>query len=306
MLSNAAKFVTENPVIILLGFVFSIIGTVEIVYSSIINLKTKKQKKMMDEKIKHVYEYLQSKADYDDTSNKLTQAKEELESVRKQLEIEIPRERKRAILSEQLKYEEQIIIDANARIQKIKQKLGANAENISKTNMLFQKMRSFILLEETRELVLMLVFIATATYLLGVIIGGSFIKVLSIFSIVVIIFYVINSFKVLRSDKNQKLSCSIVNIAIGLCFLDALFGGNIDGIVWWAVLLILFDFFNKTSDNVLIDTINTRVAFLCIPLFCALLIFQNYELQFILSMVIVQCVTIGGNVVNIIKLIKKK
>ena len=55
MLIKIANFITENPIIVIIGFLCSIIGTTEVVYSLIINLKTKKQKEELERQRKDIY-----------------------------------------------------------------------------------------------------------------------------------------------------------------------------------------------------------------------------------------------------------
>lgn len=303
MLAEAAKFVTENPIIILVGFLCSIIGTIEMICSSVINLKTKKQKRKIEEKTKEIYEYLKGTAEFAETSSKLAKAKEELEYTRKQIDIDLPKERKHAIVIEQIKCEEQIINDANKRLQKLKGELETDIEKRTiKNNKLFNKIQEFVTTEKTRDFVILLLFLEAFLYFMNIIIGGILAKILGIASIVVALYYASKNYEGLRTETAKRIVTNITNIAVCLCFFDAFIDGNITGIIWWAILVLLLSFFRKTS-NVIIDTI---VPLLSIPLFIGVLIFSNCEAMILVTIIFIQIILIIINIIRIVRIIRNK
>jgi len=303
MLTKLATFVTENPIIILFGFFSSIIGTVEIIYSVIKSKKNKKKELELEEKTSKIYSYLNEKAEFSETSDDLIKAKEELERLRKQIEVELPEERRVAVIKEQIKYEEQLIKDANIRLEKLRNDIISEDDvSFSKLQRIFHKIRHFITSENTRELITLLVFLGTTLYFISITVGAVATKVLGIASIAVIPFYIKNNYNFLKTEKGEKLITVIINIALSLCFIDSMIDGNIRGLIWWFILILISSFCLKIT-NICIDLL---LPLLSVPLFISIFFFSSYEFPIIISIVIVQMLLIIINIKRLFNVFKTK
>lgn len=302
MLAEAAKFVTENPILILVGFFCSIIGTIEIICSTVLSLKTKKAKKQLEKQVSDIHEFLNDNVEFAKTSIKLNKAKEELHLIRKQIDIDLPKERKYAVVIEQIKHEEQIIKTANQRLEELKNKLEAQPETVTnKHKKLFFKIRGFVMTEKTKSFATLLLFLASFLCLMNTVFGGITVKAFGILCIGIALYYAFHNYEKLQTEATKSILNNIMNIAVYSSFFDALLNSNIIAFVWWAVLILLLSFFRKTS-NILTDTI---LPLICISLFMAVFIFSDYETIILLSILCIQITLIIINAIQIARKIQK-
>lgn len=298
MLEGLVKFVTENPVIILFGFISSIISFLEIVFASIKSAKNKKKEKEFKNEDKIIRDFLYKQASSSDFLKNLEKSKEEYEDLRKQIEIELPKKRKQAILAEQIRCEEQIIDNANLRLTRLKQDFeGKEKVDTSKAQEILKKVRKFVVADNTKELAILLLLAEAVLYLLNSLLGNYITKILSIVVAFFILFYVKNSYTFMKTAKGEKIICNIINISVSLCYFDALFNSNLKGYIWWLILSMIPSFISKPS-NYLIDRI---IPFFCIPLFFGVFVFGDYETEIIISIGVIQALLLTTNIIRIVR-----
>lgn len=303
MLTKIANFIAENPIIVIIGFICSVIGTIEVIYSLVINLKTKKQKEEIERQQKEIYEYLKNEVEFSTTSRELEKVKSDLEEARKEMKIKIPNIIKQAALNEQIMIEEQIIRKAQERIQKLKTELDEDRGKNAKTPSAFlKKLDDFITKDQTKSFAVLLVILGVFLIFIRQIIGGLVAKVFGILGACIIISYAYNKYEKLQGEKVKKVTVSFVNVALCLYITNTLTEGNINGILWWAFLVLLLSFLRIIMRQNL--DISTLVSILCIPLFIAIFIVNEYEAYLVIAIFILQILVLLINIINIAKEIK--
>ncbi len=301
MLEGMAKYVTEDPTFILMGFICTIVGFFEIIYVSIKSVKNKKKEKEIENKEEAIREFLYQKASSSDFLKNLEKSKEEYEELRKQIEIELPKKRKQAILAEQIRCEEEIIDSAKLRLLRLKEEYeGEDKTGTNKVQDVFIKIRNFIVSDNTKELTLLLLLIESVLFILNSLLGNLITKILSIVSAFFVLFYVENSYDFMKTQKGEKIICNIINLSVSLCYFDAMFNGNIKGFIWWMILNMISSIVSKPS-NYFIDRI---IPFFCIPLFFSAFVFGDYETEIILSIGVIHIFLLISNIIRIIRTLK--
>lgn len=302
MLIKIANFITENPIIVIIGFLCSIIGTTEVVYSLIINLKTKKQNEELERQRKDIYEYLKNKVEFSEASRELEKVKADLEEAHKEMEINIPKVMKQAALNEQIMIEEQIISKAKERIQKLKTELDENIDNTKTPITFLKKIDCFITAEQTKSFAVLLVILGTFLLFISQIAGGLVAKVFGTLSVCIIVLYAYNKYEKLREGKIRKILNSFVNVVLCIYIINTFLETDIYGFFWWALLVLLLSLLRILMKQGI--DINTLGSILCIPLFISIIVVPDYYMYIAISILILQTLLLIKNIIIIVKEIK--
>lgn len=303
MLVKFANFITENPIIVIVGFLCSIFGTIEVVYSLVINLKTKKQKEELERQRKDIYEYLKNTVEFSEVSRELEKVKSDLQEAHKEMEINIPKVMKQAALNEQIMIEEQIIIKAKERIQKLKIELDENIDNTKKSFTFFKKIDCFITAEQTKSFVALLVILGTFLLFISQIVGGVVAKVFGTLSACISVIYAYNKYEKLRGEKVRKILNSFVNVVLCTYIINTLLKTDFYGFFWWALLVLLLSFLRILMKQGI--DINALVSVLCIPLFISIIIIDEYYMYIAILILIFQTLLLIKNIISIVNEIKE-
>lgn len=300
MLTKIADFINNNPIIIIVGFIFSLIGTIEVLVSIFINIKTRKEKRKFEEAEKSIFEYLKNKKEFEETSSELEKAKKDLKKAQNEMQVNLPRILKEASLKEQMAIEEENIKQAQERMKKLSIELDkVSGKSIKENNWLFQWIIDFTAIDKTKNLAILLIIISGFLLLVESAIGGIVSKILGVLGLVFIAYYVYNGYEIVRTKKWQNTFVYFLNIVLHVYFINVVFRGDVSGVIWWAVLTLLLNFvgvmLGKKIDVISISSI------LCIPIFMAVFIINSYETVLIITVLVIQILLILLNILNVFK-----
>lgn len=298
MLATAAVFISENPLIIILGFVSTLIGTIQFILSSITGIRTHKEKEELDKKTKAVFDYLDGKAQHESVSKELELTETKLKEARKQLEEVIPKERRKAVLLEQIKCEERVIDEANAEIRRLKNQLEMDEEeSVSSSESWYKRLKNFITAPETKEFMVLLLGLEAIVFFIGIFFGDFAAKVLGMCSVAVLALFALKNYKTLQAEKINIAIHYLINIAVCLSFMGGVFNRRIEDLIWWFIL-VLFVCAKGKVINLCLDRI---VPLLASCLFMLIFVMPDYESYILGGVLVIQGILI---ILNYGKLVK--
>ena len=300
MLIKIADFIDNNPIIIIIGFIFSLIGTIEVLASIFINIKTRKEKQEFEEAEKSIFEYLKNKKEFHETSSKLERVKKDLEKAQNEMQVNLPRILKEASLKEQMAIEEENIKQAQERMKNLSIELDkVSGKSVGENNWLFQWIIDFTAIDKTKNLAILLIIIGGFLLLVESAIGGIASKILGVLGLVFIAYYVYNGYEIVRTKKWKNTFLYFLNIVLHVYFINIVFHGDVYGVIWWAVLTLLLNFAGVMIGKKI--NINSISSILCIPIFMAVFIINSYETVLIITVLGMQVLLILLNILNIFK-----
>lgn len=303
MLVTAATFVSENPIIIILGFFSTLVGTIQFILSSITGIRTHKEKEELDRKTKVVFDYLDGQAQHEKVTQELKEAKTELDQIYKQMEEVIPKERKKAILLEQIKCEERIIDEANAEIRRLKNQLEMDEEESdSSTDSWVKRIKDFITAPETKEFLALLLGLEAIVFFIGIFFGDFAAKVLGMCSVAILAFFALKNYRTMQAEKINIAIHYIINIAVCLSFMGGVFSRRIEDLIWWFILVLFVCVKGKVL-NLCLDRI---VPLLASCLFMLIFVMPDYEAYILAGVLVNQGILIILNYGKVVKSLNEK
>jgi hypothetical protein len=288
------------------GFLLSVIGTIEIIISMIVKIRNKKENKDFEEKNKKVINRLSEEYEYDEKTIELTEVKEQLYKAEKRLKEELPKERRKAILETELEYLKQTLSDTNLKILKLQEELQIESDaDTNKYKEINQKIKAFLISENSKILVYFLVIIMALFYFVRILVDGIVVRFVSLICLALIFKFTIDTYSILKNKKSREIIFSLFSIIISLNYISVLITTNFYGFIPFIFLLTWFAWQGGKMSSILEYTLNLVVHFLVITMLVGAVTFQNYVGTLLVISLIIESVLIIINVFSIFLIYKK-
>lgn len=272
MLADVANFINESPYVVILGFVSSIVGLLEMVVSSIQSIRIKKHKG--------------DKADIKQKNheqNSFAVSKDKLEN-----EKDADKQKNDVEIELSSTYEED-------NFNRKENSEDCDAERTSHS--IFIKITRFITSNNARDLIFMLLFGEAIVYFSGMIFGEILAQLLAVACIWIFLQYINEKYVILKSERGRTIINCYINVGIALYFFDVLFNQNGKQLLIWAFMIFTF-FSIRKKTSIVLDVVG---PFLALPFLISLFAFPKYETQLLFAMITVQSILVMVNIMVITK-----
>ncbi|MBR5596543.1 MAG: hypothetical protein IKW30_03955 [Lachnospiraceae bacterium] len=259
MIVDVANLINESPYVIILGFISSIFGLIEMIISSINSIKTHKNKN------DNVDQSLKNSAIVSSDLN-LIQSDSVVNNPKTDVEVNIS-------LSGKEEY-----YDENS------------SENESDS--FFRKISNFFSTKNARDLIFILFLGEIIVFFTQILFGDIFAKLILVTYIFILYRYADEKYIILRSERVSTIINCYINVGISIYFLDIIFSKKTMQIIVWALMVFVFFHFRKIS-SIVLDVIG---PFMVVPFWISAMVFTDYDWLLVNIMIIVQIVLVAINV----------
>ena len=292
----------NNPYISLIGPILAIVTIIQLIVAVMVYAKNRKENREFEEKHKKVINHLNDEINFEEKNTQLSEIQEKLDEARIELEVELPKERRKAILESLLEHEKKVLFDVNLRIKKLHDEL--NIETETKRTLLC-KLKMFLEQRETKTYVLFLVITMTVFYFIRIFVGEVATIVVALCFLLFIATVANKIYGLLKTEKRKKIIFSALNILAGLSFIFAVMLNSPRTLILFLAVMIMLIWFGMKWTNVLVYALNLlfHLTAIAIVLYVALLfgdvLLQGFSKYIMVIPVILECILVVFNIVMI-------
>lgn len=275
MLENINEFV-QNPVVLLIGFILTIFGSIEMIVSFAIWLKNRKENKQFSVKNKNAIEYLNRKNDIEISKEVLKDLHNQIDNATSELK-EIPIRIEKEILKRQIEIEEQNLTYSQHRLSVLKDKMrNINNPIQNKTEEIFSLLQKILNSVHIKNLFILLVSFASILFFLRLFVPEYITKIISIIFIYLFFLYINKVYSFMRNSYIKIMISYSSSVILSLLYLDMIHGAT-SGILTYIICFLLYAVFIRHILNIKMFLINFILNIMSFLVLCFVIFTQIFE-----------------------------
>ena len=266
--------ILNKPLFVVLGFAFSLIGTIQVIVSLSVYFKNRKQNAEFNEKHKAVIESQAKEIDAQAIEKKTKEVNKEYEAATRRLESELPIKIELDILDEKIAFQTRIIEEAKSKLDYYLEKRNSIASPFStRLDSIFSNLNDALVSQNAQQILMLFLGVALIDYFAGFLFAGLTVRIITYILLAGALSYIWKKFAIGSNEHVTDMGVFVLGIVANLIYISILGSRGFDMPINYLVCVLAYIYLLQKTKMQRFYTINTIVdLFTLIALFIAIMV----------------------------------